>query len=176
MIVSITFVLAKVVIMLLKEFYTSVISCKVVYVNFLQDNELLSEPENHDPCQKCGIQMTQKRWKTWARECLPMLCCPKKGCQITHMLREGFVFQLTDLNGRVNSKLTLCQIMELLFMFLIERPVGKTAKLTGRAKTTVTAWFETRRTVCTSILAERGKMVGTDEKPIQINEARFAGW
>ncbi len=94
---------------------------------------------------------------------------------MTHTLQEDFVFQFTDLNGRVNSKLTLCQIMELLFMFVIEMLVGTTAKLAGRTKMTVTAWFEMCRTVCTSVLAERGKMVGTDEKPIRINEARFAG-
>ncbi len=106
---------------------------------------------------------------------LPMLRCWKKGCQTTRTLREGFVFQFTDLNGRVNSKLILCQIMELLFIFVIEMLVGKTTELTGRAKTTVTAWFETCCTVCITVLVERGKMVGIDKKPIQIDEARFAG-
>ncbi len=67
-IVSISFVLAKVVTMLLKEFYTSVISSEVVRVNFLQDNMLLGKLENHNPCQKCGTQMAQKRRKTRADE------------------------------------------------------------------------------------------------------------
>ncbi len=160
MIVSISFVLAKVITTLLKEFYTSVISSEVVCVNFLQDNALLGESENCDPCQKFGTQMAQKRQKTRAGKWVPMLCCLKKGCQMMCTLREGFAFQLTDLNSRVNSKPTLYQIMELLFMFVIEMPIGKTVELTGRVEMTVTAWFEMCCTVCTSILVERGKMVG----------------
>ncbi len=117
-----------------------------------------------------------RKRKTCAGEWVPMLRCLKKGCQTTCTLQEGFVFQFTDLKGRVNSKLTLYQITELLFMFVIEMPVGKTAKLTRRAKMTVAVWFEMCHTVCTSVLVERGKMVSTGKKPIQIDEARFAGW
>ncbi len=65
--------------------------------------------------------------------------------------------------------------MDLLFIFVIAKLVGKTAKLTGKAETTVRAWFKMGRTVCTSILTKRGKMVDTKEKPIKINEAWFAG-
>ncbi len=106
-----------------------------------------------------------------------MLRCPKKGCQTTHTLWEGFVFQFIDLNSpvSVNSKLTQCQIMEFLFTFVIEMPDRKTPELTGRAETTVKAWFDTCCTVCTSILTERGKVFGIEEKPIQIDEVRFAG-
>ncbi len=65
--------------------------------------------------------------------------------------------------------------MELLFIFVIEMPVSKTVELTGRAKMIVTVWYEMCCTVCMSVLAEIGKMVGTDEKPIQIDEAQFTG-
>ncbi len=76
-------------------------------------------------------------------------------------------FPFTDLNGCVNNTLTLCQIIELLFMFVIKMPVGETGELTWRVAMTVTAWFEMCRTVCTSVLAVRGKMAGTDKKPFK---------
>ncbi len=62
-IVSISYVLAKVVPMLLKEFHTSVM--------------------NHDPCEKCGTKMAQKRQKNRVDKWVPMLRCPKKGCEMT---------------------------------------------------------------------------------------------
>jgi len=49
--------------------------------------------------------------------------------------------------------------------------------LTGKSANTVSDWFNMCREVCTSIVSHqrRGKMVGTTENPIQIDEARFAG-
>lgn len=76
--------------MLLKNFYTTVINSEVACVHFLQNNALMGEAANHDPCHKCGTLMAEKRRKP-------------------------------------------------------------------------------------AVLAERGKMIGTDAQPIQIDEARFAG-
>lgn len=161
--------------MLLKEFYTTVISSEVVCVNFLRNNGLMGEVDANDPCHKCGTEMVEKRRKSRAGEWVPVLRCTKKGCQTTRSVRNESIFHMTDLNDRVNSKLTLCQIMELLFFFVLEMPIAKTAELTGRAESTVTTWFEMCRNVCTSDLATRQKMVGTDDDPIQIDESRFAG-
>ena len=60
-------------------------------------------------------------------------------------------------------------------MFVIDIPVRQVHELTGRAETTITSWLEVCRTVCSAMLADRQKMVGTDVQPIQIDEARFAG-
>ena len=62
-----------------------------------------------------------------------------------------------------------------MFLFVLDMSVGKTVELTGRAKTTVTAWFELCRSVCSAVLLEKPKMLGTDADPIQIDESRFAG-
>ena len=49
--------------------------------------------------------------------------------------------------------------------------------LIGKSANTVTDWFNMCREVCAAIVSHqrRGKMVGTMDNPIQIDEARFAG-
>ena len=58
--------------MLLKEFYTSVILNEVVCVNFLQRSALLGEPDQQDPCHKCGTLMVEKRRRTRVGEGVPI--------------------------------------------------------------------------------------------------------
>lgn len=47
---------------------------------------------------------------------------------------------------------------------------------TGKPYNTVTDWYNICREVCGAIVSHRvrGKMVGTEDNPIQIDEARFA--
>jgi transposase len=162
--------------MLLKEFYVNVISSEADCIRFLQNNALLGDVDAHDPCHKCGSQMAEKRRKNRNGEFVPVMRCPKKGCQATRTFRSGnALFQFTDLNGRNNSHLTLCQIMELIYMFVAELPVTQVVALTSRAPLTVTSWFETLRDVSSQIIAKEQKMLGTRDNPIQIDEARFAG-
>ena len=161
--------------MLLKEFYTTVVSSEAVCTQFLRNHALLGVLEDHEPCHKCGTQMIEKRRKTTAGEWVPILRCTKRGCQMRRTLRTGSFFQFTDFNIRTNFHLSLCQIMELMFMFVIDIPIRQIHELTGRAETTITAWFEVCCTVCSTILLDRQKMVGTDDQPIQIDEAWFAG-
>ena len=49
--------------------------------------------------------------------------------------------------------------------------------LTGRGNEATCDWFNLCREICSQIVSatNRGKMVGTAEKPVQIDEARFAG-
>ena len=49
--------------------------------------------------------------------------------------------------------------------------------LTGKSRNTVTDWYNMCREVCGAIVSHRRrrKMVGTNDNPIQIDEARFAG-
>lgn len=162
--------------MLLKEFYVSVICSEATCIRYLQDNALLGVAEAHDPCHKCGTLMLEKRRKNRSGESVPVLRCPKKGCQTSRSFRHGNeFFQFTSLNERTNTHLTLCQIMELVFMFVIEMSVRQTAQLTGRTEGTVTQWFEFCRTVCSDVISKKSKMVGTEADPIQIDESRFAG-
>ena len=99
----------------------------------------------------------------------------KKGCQIMRTLRDGLFglfFPHTDLNKCMNCPFKFCEIVELMFWFVIKMFEEKTiVKLTGRAKTTVIDWFEQCHCVCSVV---KQKMADTDAVPIQINEARFA--
>jgi len=100
----------------------------------------------------------------------------KKGCQTSRSVRQGNAFfHFTDLNSRVTCNLTLSEIMEIVFMFVIEIPLIQAAELTGRSNKTITDWYNLCREVCTAVIKKKTKMLGTHANPIQIDEARFAG-
>ena len=44
--------------MLLKDFYIHVIALEAKCVDFLQEHLLLGDVADHDPCQKCGSEMS----------------------------------------------------------------------------------------------------------------------
>ena len=122
--------------------------------------------------------MQEKKKRNRKGEFIPLLRCPKKGCQTYRSVREGNnFFYYTDLNGKINSRLSLCEILELVFYFVYETPINTTITLTGKSPNTVTDWYNMCREVCSVMVScqTRGKMVGTEENPIQIDEARFAG-
>ena len=53
----------------------------------------------------------------------------------------------------------------------------KVQQLTGRGQEDTCDWFKLCGEICTQIVfvTRRGKMIGTAEDPVQIDEARFAG-
>jgi len=86
--------------MFLKEFYVNVISSEATCIRFLQNNVPLGDIDAHDPCHKCSSQMLEKRRKNHNGESVPLMRCPKKGCQTTRTFRSGnALIQFTDLNG-----------------------------------------------------------------------------
>ena len=107
-----------------------------------------------------------------------MLRCRIRGCQKYRSVRQGNrFFHFTDVNGRLNSKLTLCQILELAYLFVLNIPNLTAVAMSGRGRECVTDWFHLCREVCSEIVSvnRRGQMVGTVESPVQIDEAYFAG-
>lgn len=160
----------------MKDFYVNVASSEAACIHFLQQNALLGEEGSHDPCPKCGGGMVEKRRKNRKNEWVPVLRCTAKGCQTYRSLREGNqFFHYTDVNGRLNSNLTLCQIMEMVYHFILEIPLRTTVEVSGRSSATVTDYHNFCREVCTAVLKNKPKMKGTFEDPIQIDESRFAG-
>ncbi|KAK5648125.1 hypothetical protein RI129_003017 [Pyrocoelia pectoralis] len=120
--------------------------------------------------------MQNKRRRDRNGEYRPILRCPRRGCQTSRSVRQGNVFfQYTDINQKIHSNLTLCEILELVFFFVMEIPMHSTVTLTGKSFNTITDWFNMCREVCGSIIQARGQMTGDDDNPIQIDEARFAG-
>ena len=164
--------------MLFKEFCTTVGSSEDNALSFLRQHNLLDNVQDAEPCQKCGSVMQEKRKRGRNGEFKPILRCPKKGCQTSRSVRTNNpFFHYNDARNRVNSKLSLCEILELVFLFVMEIPMDTTVKVTGKSSSTVTDWFNMCREVCSVIVScsFRGQMKGTHEMPVQIDEARFAG-
>lgn len=164
--------------MLLKDFYKSVILTEESAVAFLREHNLLAAPQEAEPCHRCGSVMQEKRKRNRGGEYRPILRCPRKGCQTSRSVRQGNAFfHYTDINNKLHCNLSLCEILELVFFFVMEIPMTTAATLTGKSNNTITDWYNMCREVCGSTVScrKRGKMVGTEENPIQIDEARFAG-
>lgn len=164
--------------MLLRDFYINIAASEETAVTFLRQHQLLDAANESDPCTRCGSEMQEKRRRDRGGEFRPVFRCPRKGCQTSRSVRTGNrFFHYTDLNGKTNSKLTIVQILEVVFMFILDLPVESVISLTGRSKPTVIDWFNMCREVCTAMVSHtvRGQMVGTQDDPVQIDEARFAG-
>ena len=121
--------------------------------------------------------MAEKRRKIRG-EIRPVFRCSRKGVSNFRSVRDGNIFfSYTDLNNKIHCNLTLCEIIELVYFFVKDFSFDLTKEMTGRSRQTICDWFNMCREVCSSIVSvkKRGKMVGTQENPVEIDEARFAG-
>ena len=160
------------------EFYQTVIPSEEVAVSFLRDHNLLDEVQDVDSCHKSSSTMQQKRKRDRGDEFLPVLRCPRGECQTSRSIRTGNrFFHCNDLNGKTNSSLIICEILELVYFFTIDIPSKTTIDLTGKSPNTVMDWYNMCQKVCGEFVSHRtrGQMISTPENPIQIDEARFAG-
>ena len=90
----------------------------------------LPEVEDAVVCHRCGAEKQHERER--GGEFRPVLGCRQRVCQTTRSVRQGNVFfHYTDLNGRLNSNMSLCSIVELVFIFTLEIPMDKVVQLTG---------------------------------------------
>ena len=138
----------------------------------------MAEEENVAPCHRCGEEMKYVQRRNRKGKFTPALRCKNRRCQTYRSIRRGNIFfHFTDLNDRVNCKLTLCQILELIFYFIQDLPYDMVRILAGRGNEAICDWFNLCREICSQIVSvtNLGKMVGTAEEPAQIEEARFAG-
>ena len=100
-----------------KELYTQVNRDEVAATEFLRRYQL-EQPVDIAPCSKCGGKMAEKRRKIKG-ESRPVFRCIRKGCQtFRSVCQESTFFCYTDLNNKMNCKLTLCEILELVFYFV----------------------------------------------------------
>ena len=133
----------------IKELYTRVIPSEEAAFSFLKEHDLLDEEHDADPCHKCGAIMQEKRKRNRKGEFRPVLRCPRRGCQTTRSIRKANrFFHYTDLNGRTNSCMSLCEILELVYFFVMDIPSDTTLTLTGKSPNTVTDWYNMCRKVC----------------------------
>ncbi|XP_068232212.1 uncharacterized protein [Palaemon carinicauda] len=158
------------------EFVRNVIYNEETAVAYLREKNLLDDPEVVAiNCDKCGSVMKNKRRKVKG-SFVPVMRCPVKGCQTFKSARTGnSFFHYSDLNNKTNCKLSLCQILDIVYFFVCETPIKYAEVITGRSHSTLVDWYNMCREVCTKIVQQKGQMVGTTTEPIQIDEARFAG-
>ena len=165
--------------MLLKTFYNEVIANEIQCTQFLMAHGVILQVEQtQQTCIRCGSAMKDATRKNRNGESYAILRCVKFGCQTTASVRTGNEFlAYTDASGRTHGRLTLCEILELIMLWMIEMPLSKIAKATGRSGNTTVDWSNFFRKVCSQMVTveKRGKMIGTVDEPIQIDEARFAG-
>ena len=163
--------------MLAKEFYNET-SDEFKTMAFLRRHRLLDEEQSVSPCHQCGGEMKDTRKRRRNGEFMPVLRCRNRGCQTFRSVRRGNAFfHFTDLNNKVNCNLSLCQILEIMFYFIEDLSYHQVKGLTGRGSEAICDWFNMCREVCSVIVSvqNRGQMIGTEEEPVQIDEARFAG-
>ena len=158
-----------------KKLYTQVIRDEVAATEFLR-YQLLEQPVDIAPCSKCGGEIAEKRRKIKG-ESRPVFRCRRKGCQtFRSVCHESIFFCYTDLNNKMNCKLTLCEILELIFYFVKDLSLDLTEEMTGKSRPTICDWFNMCREVCSSKVSvnRRGQMVETAVNPVERDKARFA--
>ena len=66
-------------------------------------------------------------------------------------------------------------MLELIFLFVTVIPTVTAQMLTENDLNTIIDRYNLCRKVCTQIVSSRGQIVGTSDKPSQIDETRFPG-
>ena len=160
--------------MLLREFYLTVAASDETATLFLREKGIL---QVQDSCEKCDGPMRLANKKSRGQDRM-VWRCKRKGCQATKSTRTGNkFFTYTDLNSKLNSCLSLCKIMELVYLWTLNMGVDTVQTITGKSPMTIVDWFNYCREVCSAKVSvtKRGQMKGTESSPVQIDEARFAG-
>jgi hypothetical protein len=85
-----------------------------------------------------------------------------------------YLYSYTDLNNKCNSKLSLGQILELVFYWSEDTSIVNVCRLTGRSNKTVVDLYNLCRDVCCTIFENRKPMGGPNEC-VQIDESILRG-
>ncbi len=80
-----------------------------------------------------------KREEKSEGEFCPVLRCTQY--QTFHSLWTDRFLHFTDLNVRKNRKLSVCEIMELVYLFIMDVPLKVATNLMERSGSTVTDWY-----------------------------------
>lgn len=103
------------------------------------------------------------------------LRCTKRGCQTFRSIRTGNkFFHFTDAQGRLNSGLSLGQILELVYLWCLQMPQSTVRVLTGRGSHTIVDWYSLCRDVPAELFKKRTKMGGPGVV-VQIDECLLRG-
>jgi len=74
--------------------------------------------------------------------------CTKKGCQTFYSIRKNNnFFTYMDKNGKCNSGLSLCDIVELVWYWVLQIKVTQAEAFTKRSRPTIVDWYNLCRDV-----------------------------
>ena len=94
----------------------------------------------------------------------------KKTCRSRRSIRPNKFFSYLDKNKKSHCNLSICKIMSLVYVWLMTRiTLVQAIQLTGCAKATVCDRFNLFREACILIVNEDSKLVGTADRPVQID-------
>jgi len=101
--------------------------------------------------------------------------CTKKGCQTFYSIRKNnSFFTYMDRNGKCNSGLNLCDIVELVWYWVFQIKVTQVEVFTKRSRSTIVDWYNLCRDVAVAEFQKRKKMGGPG-LVVQIDESLFQG-
>ncbi|KAF0683386.1 Uncharacterized protein FWK35_00037622, partial [Aphis craccivora] len=69
------------------------------------------------------------------------------GQLVEYLRNNNEFFTYTDLNGRCNSQLSLCEIIEIVWFWVNLVPVNQAVNWTGRSKNTIIDWYNLCRDI-----------------------------
>lgn len=166
--------------MLFSEFY-SVIRSEESAAVFLRQHGLLDDETAPPTCirEGCGGETklyTRKKMKADGTE-TSYICfrCVKKGCQRMQSARRGNdFFTYRDVRGRAHSNLSICKILEIVFLWCHGMSQIKVQSATGLCHQAVIDWFNLCRDVPARMWARRVKMGGPGTT-VQMDETLLRG-
>lgn len=125
----------------------------------------------------CGGSLQLRETCTADGQVKLVLRCTKTGCQSHRSIRQKNRFFLGFPEDGADSRLELCQILEIIWYWLLELPLDDVLILTRHSysRKTLVAWHKKCRKVCTAVIRQRGQLTGTELKPIQLDESKFGG-
>lgn len=171
--------------MSLGRLYREIILDEEMCTRYLKDKGVL--PNQPVTCSKvredevCGGELKECLRKSKKRDAngefikAVYLRCSKRGCQTFYSLRgTNKFFTYSDVSGKCNSKLSFCQIVELVWMWCNLVSNSDCERWTGRGNHTITDWYNMCRDVCVDMYGKRSKMGGVG-LVVQIDESLFQG-
>ena len=147
--------------MLLKQWY-NLLGDEHQLVDYLRQHGIMTDPaQANRMCDSCGISRLLSKPQTVHGVIRQWLRCNRKGCQAWRSIRtDAPFFHYTDVNGQLNSTLSLSEILELSYFWLHSVSQALVMQFTGKAAQTVSNWWNLCRDVACNAWLYRGMMGG----------------
>ncbi|CAG0886181.1 unnamed protein product [Darwinula stevensoni] len=164
--------------MLAREFYALIMSEESA-VAWLQAQGVLQDPAVPPRCTRPGCDgdtqfiTRQKRKPDGTIATYPAFKCKRRGCRSTQSVRRpNEFFTYFDSRGRAHSNLSICAILELVFLWCNDVSQIDAKRLSGHSHQAVVDWFNLCRDVPLRLWERRAGGVGAI---VQMDETLLRG-